>query len=321
MMRRTAMRGALIAVGVLAPLVALVALATPASAGNVTGACTGSDCSVSLDKFIHYGGSAFHPGAGGGNAIAITEDPPPCLWDVIGDQVTGSNYLVQLFPNPAPDLPFGIAASVKQAQDLLKNPTPGTWYNLPINPATDEAGVQACLKLPAYFFAPPGTTPPMPNIPPRILAEYAYNHMRLPVPQVTTSPATKGWVNLASFVWTNLPRQAQTITATLGDESVTLTATPRPASITAGSAGAAFSNCGPGGSHHSQAHPPATGPGTAPDCGVLWRNATAGATISATVTWDVTYAPDPDNGTLPAIPLTGTSQPLAISEIQSVNGG
>jgi hypothetical protein len=320
MMRRTAVRGAMIAIGVLAPL---AALSTPASAGNVTGSCTGPDCSVSLDKFITYSGPAAHQGGGGGSAIPITEDPPPCLWNVIGDQVTGSNYLVQLFPNPAPDLPFGIYKSVKQAQDLLTNPQPGTWYNLPINPATDAAGVQACLKLPAFYFAPPGTTPPMPQVPARILAEYAYNHMRLPLPRVTTSPADKGWVNLASFVWTNLPRQAQTITATLGDgpgaESVTLTATPRPASITAGDAGTAFSNCGPGGSRHSQRRPPATGPGTPPDCGVLWQNATAAATISATVTWDVSYTPG--NVALPAIQLTGTKGDLAISEIQSVNGG
>jgi hypothetical protein len=319
MMRRTMWRGALIALGVITPLAAITALATPASAGNVTGSCTGPNCSVDLSKFITYSGSAAHR-PGGGSAIPITEDPPPCLWNVIGDQVSGSNYLVQLFPDPTPDLPFDIYDSVQQAKALLKNPTPGTWYNLPINPAADEAGQQECLKLPAFFFAPPGTTPPLPHIPPRILAEYAYNHMRLPLPRVTTNPATKGYVNLASYVWTNLPRQPQTITATLGDQSVTLTATPVTTSITVGSAGEAFSaSCGPAGSKYPPHHPPATGPGVAPDCGVLWQDPTVGATIGATVTWDVSYTPG--NVALPAIPLTGNSRALAISEIQSINGG
>jgi hypothetical protein len=314
MMRRAMMRGAMIAVSVLAPLAALSS--SPAHAGSVTG-CTGANCSVSLSQFITYKGSPGAVAVNGGNAIPIDEDPPPCLWDPIGDATTGSNYIIQQFPNPAPDLPFDIPASVKQAKELLKNPVPGTWYNLPINPAAGEAGQQECLKLPAFFFAVPGVTPPMPRIPAKILAEYAYNHMQVPVPKLTTSPAGRGWVNLATFVWTNTPRRVW-VSATLGDQTVTVTARPGKTVITASDAGTVSDDCTVRGSKYPTGDAPDTGPGTAPDCGVLWHNSTTAATVGATVTWNVTYTPD--DQPLPNITLGGTAPAMPIAEIQSVNG-
>jgi hypothetical protein len=315
MMRRAVMRGAMIAASVLVPLAALSS--SPAHAGSVTG-CTGANCSVSLSQFIHYKGSppiTYDPS--GGNAIPINEDPPPCLWDPIGDATTGSNYIIQQFPNPAPDLPFDIPAAVTKAKALLKNPVPGTWYNLPINPAADEAGQQACLKLPAFFFAVPGATPPMPPIPAKILAEYAYNHMRVPAPKLTISPAGQGWVNLATFVWTNTPGQVS-VTARLGPQTVTVTARSAKTVITASDAGTVSDDCTVDGSKYPQGHPPDTGPGTAPDCGVLWHNSATAATVGATVTWNVTYTPD--NAPLPNITLGRTAPAMPIAEIQSVNG-
>jgi hypothetical protein len=314
MMRRAVMRGAMIAVSVIAPLAALSS--SPADAGSVVG-CTGANCSVSLSQFITYNGSKGAVDPNGGNAIPISLDPPPCLWENIGDQVTGSNYIVQQFPNPTPGLPFDIYASVKQAQALLKNPQAGTWYNLPINPAASPAGQQECLKLPAFFFAVPGTTPPMPRVPAKILAEYAYNHMKVPLPNLVTSPVGRGWVNLATFVWTN-NRQRVWVSATLGNETVTVTARPAKMAITASDGGAVSSDCTATGSHYPQRHAPDTGPGTAPDCGVLWQNSAAAATIGATITWNVSYTPG--NQPLPDIVLGGTTPAMPVAEIQGVNG-
>jgi hypothetical protein len=310
MIRRFPIAGA----AILAGLVAMLA-APPASAGSGVG-CSGNGCSVSLDRFITYQGD-YSPG--GTNHVQITEDPPPCLWVPIGDAVSGSNYIISQFPNPDQGLPFGIYDSVQQAKKLIANPAPGTWFNLPINPAAGQAGLQACLKLPAFVFVPPGQTPPMPPIPPRILAEYAYNHMLIPAPTLTTSPANKGWVNLATFVWTNSPRQRQ-VSATLGNETVTVTAHPAQTTITASTAGLPYtSGCGPNGSQYPEGHPPTTGPGVPPDCGVLWQAPTTAATITATVTWTVTWGPG--NHTLPPIPMTGTSPAMGVAEIQTINGG
>jgi hypothetical protein len=170
----------------------------------------------------------------------------------------------------------------------------------------------------------PGTqqrvqTPPMPFVPPRILAEYAYNHMSIPEPTLTTSPAARGWVNLATFVWTNSPRQ-RWISATLGNETVTVTARPVSTTISTSTAGTPYSSgCGPDGSRYPEGRPPATGPGTPPDCGVLWQAPATDAVISATVTWHVTWGPG--NQTLPAIPRTGTSPAIRVGAIQSINGG
>ena len=181
MIRRVAIAG-IVAAGLLAPRLA----AAPASAGSDLG-CAGNDCSILLSKLITLNGDV---GAGAG-FVPLSLPPPPCLWEPIGNAVSGSNYVLQQFPNPAPDTPFGVLASVRQAKKLLttRPVPPGTWYMLPINPAAGPAGEQACLQLPLFFFAVPGQALPTVPIPPRTLAEFAYNHMLIPRPTLTLNPA------------------------------------------------------------------------------------------------------------------------------------
>src|SRR4029077_20436527 len=108
----------------------------------------------------------------GAGFIPISLPPPPCLWEPIGNAVSGSNYVLQQFPNPTPDTTFGVPAAVRQAKKLLATrPVPaGTWYVLPINPAAGAAGGQACLRLPLFFFAVPGQALPVVPVPTRTLA-------------------------------------------------------------------------------------------------------------------------------------------------------
>jgi hypothetical protein len=311
MKRRVMIASAAAAIGLLLPL---AAAATPASAGTGVG-CTGSDCSVSIWQWVRLSGSV-GPGVVRSNPINVP--PPPCLWNPIGNAITGSQYIINLFPDPPPNLSFNIPASVKQAKQLLKDPQPGTWYNLPINPAAGAAGEAECLKLPAFVFVPPGGTPPMPHVPAIDLAEYAYNHMVVPKPVLTVSPATKSFVNLATYVWTNTPG-AVTATATLGGESVTVTAEPETTTVSSdpASAGTAYNNCGRLGSAvRPIGKAPDSGPGVHPDCGVLWQAPANGATVSARVQWRVTWT----GGQLPGIGETGTSVAFPVQEIQSVNG-
>ena len=97
---------------------------------------------------------------------------------------------------------------------------PGTWYELPVNPNAGAAGAAECAKLPLFAFEPPDVPPPMPNVPPVDLADYAYNNMRVPSPGVQLMPGTRGWVNLATYV--HLTRLHTTfVTASLGDQAVT----------------------------------------------------------------------------------------------------
>jgi hypothetical protein len=318
-----------IAAATLIPLAA----SAPATASSVSN-CNGPDCSTDLSQWIRYSGRGYSPGGPVGH-VAVDEQPPPCLWVNIGDQITGSQYIVNFFDGTTltPGAPFNIYNSLQQAKQLLKDGQPiGTWYNLPINPADNAAQVQACLALPAFVFVLPGGAPPLPHIPAQILAEFAYNHMRLPNPTVTASGRGSGFVNLATFVWWQVPR-TMWVTAALPDgQAATVVArVSARASISTSPAGAGTvgTNCGPQGSQHPVGHPPATTAGVAPDCGVLWTRTAQGATVTVTVTWQVVFHEGTSNrffgqpvpGAGNGITTQGTSNPIDVQQIQSINGG
>jgi hypothetical protein len=228
---------------------------------------------------------------------------------------------------------------VQQARTLLRNTPvpPGTWWQLPVNPAASKAAQRQCYTLPLFDFTVPGQAPPTPPVPLQTLAEYAYNHMAIPAPTLTVNPAGRGYVNLATYVWgrsrpvspaTGRP-DAYEVTATLGGESVSVWAQPAAKdafSVAANGPGTPYSACGPDGSRYRVAHAPASaGAGTPPDCGVLWQAPVAGASVSATVTWSVTWGAGVRNGpgpnVLPPIQMTGRTPPFPVAEIQSINGG
>ena len=332
MMRRVALAG------IIATALPVLLLAGPASAGSGVN-CTGATCSVSLSSFIRLSGD-YTPGSGSAQ-VPVNVPPPPCLWEPIGDTIAGAHYIISQFPGAAPILPFGVYQSVQQAKRQLKNGgPPGTWYVLPINPAAGPAGAAACLKLPLYAWVPPGQVPPMPPIPPKILAAFAYNHMLIPQPTLTTNPARKGYVNLATYVWANWAGQAGTIrqrvnpngtysiTATLGNQSATVWAQPASSGFTVHVAGPGTpysAGCGINGSKYPVGHPPAdAGPGQAPDCGALWRATTTGATITATVRFNVTWGAGilhgPGPNALPPIPITSRPVTVPVAQIEGLNG-
>jgi hypothetical protein len=329
MIRRVALAGILTA-GLLAPL----AITTPVGAGSDIG-CSGNDCSISLSRSIKLWGTATNGSWATPTPIPVT--PPPCLWAPIGDALTGSQYIIQNFGAMPPNSYFDITQSVQLAKKLLKeNPPPaGTWYELPTNPAASPAAQQQCRQLPLFFFDRPGQALPAVPISPEWLADYAYNHMRIPAPSLKINPQNKGYVNLATYLWAAWPGAQQNgsvayyITAQLGAQIVTVWARATSFRVdvtgpgTAYSAGCAIKT----GSHYPTESPPANaGPGTPPDCGVLWQAPTAGATITATVTWNVTWGQgqltSPGPQALPPLTTSRTRQPpLRVVEIQSINGG
>jgi hypothetical protein len=327
-----ALAGAALA-GPLAPLAPAGAVPSGAGVG-----CTGSTCSVQLSGVIRLKGDF---GAVGSASAPLNVPPPPCVWQPLGDAVTGSRTILKQFGTAAASVPFGVHATVQQARRLLAaRPVPrGTWFQLPVNPAASPAAQSACLTLPLFFFARPGQAPPAPPVPLTTLAAFAYDHMTIPVPRVTVNPAGHGYVNLATYVWARTrPVSATTgrpgayeVIATLGAQTVSVwaqPATPGALRVGVGSGhGAAYSGCGPGGSRFPVGRVPASAgaAGTAPDCGVLWQAPDAAATVSVTARWMVTWAAGvlhgPGNRRLPVIALTGRTAPLRVAEIQSINGG
>jgi hypothetical protein len=319
MKRRVMFAGVAAIAGLLVPL---AAAAPSADAGTGVG-CVGSQCSVSVWQFVKLGGPAYHQGSS--NTVPVNVPPPPCLWNPIGDATSGSQYIIGEFGTVTKqDSQFDVYQSVQQAKQLLAAPKPGTWYELPINPNAGAAGAAECLKLPLFAFEAPNVPPPMPNVPPVDLADYAYNNMRVPSPGVQLMPGTRGWVNLATYV--HLNRLHRTfVTASLGDQAVRVTAVPTKLEISSSAGGQVYSQgCTLSGSKYQAGHLPTTGAGVPPDCGVLWQAPTTAGTVTATVTWAITWRVTngdvAGNGVLPPITLAGTSAAIRVAEIQSVNG-
>lgn len=326
MIRRIAIAAGVTAAGFLASLSATVPASAgsgPASGSSSGGACVGPACSVGVEQFITYKGTPGAVAQSGTGHASIDVQPPPCQWIPVGDATTGSRYVIQ---NSVDSPLFDQNKTLKQAKDLQQNPAPGEWYYLPINPAAGAAGAQACLQLPLYAWVPPGQVPPMPPVKNRTLAQFAYNHMRVPQPQLITNPVGKGFVNLGTYVWlTQASTGTISVTASLGNQSATVTAVPGKPSITTNPPAVYGNKCGATGSAAPVGQPPkSAGAGAVPDCGALWRAPTGGATITATVAWHVTFTGTggigPAQGGLRTIPMQGTTGPFPVREIQSVNG-
>ncbi|HEY1917983.1 MAG TPA: hypothetical protein VGH27_20615 [Streptosporangiaceae bacterium] len=335
MIRRVALAGITAAA---LPLLLLVSLLVsgPANAGTSVG-CLGPTCSLSLSQLITLRGS--YTNGVGSATEPVDVPPPPCLWEPIGDTTAGAHFIINEFPQGASQ--FGVTASVAQAKKQLKHggQPAGTWYELPINPAAGAAGAAACLKLPLFYFVEPGQALPAPPVPVKTLADYAYNHITIPSPTLTVNPANRGYVNLASYVWANWGAPIgggggnvnadgdYWVSATLlnSNESATVWAQPGKLSIQVNGPGRAYSSgCGIDGSRYPKGKPPASaGPGVTPDCGVMWTGTDAQASITASVTFKVSWGPGILNGpgpnALPDITITSAPIPVSVAQIQNLN--
>jgi hypothetical protein len=333
--RRAVTRRAAWAGLILACLAGPPAAAGPARAGAGVG-CTGDSCSVLLSSLITLRGD---DSATGSAQVPLPVTQPPCLWQSIGDTTVGSRDIISSYGAAAPGTPFGVFGSVQLARRLLRRRPvpPGFWWQLPVNPAATPAGQKVCQRFPLFSFAPPGVVPAEPPVPLRTLADYAYNHMRIPRPRLTINPAAKGYVNLATYVWgqtrpvsavTGRP-DAYEVSATLGAQTVSVWAqlAGRDAfSVGASGPGQAYSDCRAGGSHGPVGQAPANaGAGYPPDCGVLWQGPAATAAVQVTLRWTVSWGPGvlagPGAHPLPPITITGQTPPFPVAEIQSINGG
>jgi hypothetical protein len=300
---------------VLSAVTAAVAASPPAYADGGAN-CSGQSCSINLAQYIQLGGDVGGPGIGPGTSISVP--PPPCWYVPYLDgqdmykTATGLGDFQQFMPE------------IKKDRYAA-----GLWYirNTYVNCPLTEA-----------VFVPPGGLPPPPPIPPSTLAAFAYNQMRMPVPQLTLNPVRRSVVNLPTYVWAHWPADPATgsmttkkITASLkqGNESVTVWAQAGNLNVNASSPGIAYSaGCGPTGSRYPVGRPPAagSGPGAKPDCGVVYQGTSTGSPLSVTLTWSTSWGSGDFNGpgpnALAPITVTGPNPPQAepVAEIQNLNG-
>lgn len=281
--------------------------------GSGTG-CSGVACYANVWRYITLSGTpgAFSPGGGSGPQVQLP--PPPCYMEPMFSgpelyRLWKAGTQTKVGPGGQnPGFPF---ASYLPKIRQHKNDTGGSWWERVINL---RAGGSCGLPLLAWVSN--GAAPPLPTLPAVDLADYAYDHMTLPLPQLTLNPATRSYVRLPTYVWDTLAFTGAHVTATLGNESATVAAAAGNLSLTAGGAGATVhdAGCTPRGSR--SADPPANaGPGTAPDCGVTFTAPASSGTITGKISWTVTSGAR----TFRPILVRGTKQ-VPVDEIQSLNG-
>jgi hypothetical protein len=346
--RRYLVTGVTLAAVLFGPVAGAVLTAGPASADNGTssvGCSTGDSCEVMLEKMVTFDGYNYDKNA---HNMVVDIAPPPCLWEPIGDGTTGSQAIVNEWGDDWTKAPstYQINIAVKNAHSYLtKPPAPdGTWYELPVNDAAGQAGIQECLQMPLYEFKAPGQVPRGITIPPATLAQLALAKMDLPkAGAMTLNPASgHTFTNLPTYLRVALAGRYQTgpngmpyatVNASLGDNAATVWAFPSKLKVSASGGGQytpATSGCGYLGS--SQISTPAAqnaGPGTTPDCGATFQSP-ANWQLAAGLTWQACWVAGIVDGP-PAAgcqPVTGAqldptnwASPVTVNEIQSVDNG
>jgi hypothetical protein len=324
-----------------ATLVALTAAPATAGAGPPGSAgCVGVTCWAQLG--VRLSGPGYQPGRAPNTGFALTAVPPPPCWYIPFASAQGMLDFLNTeltSPGAAQDgVPQLLAVHETQIRQLARADAAGQWYTL-TEPTPPAAGSLSCIQQSAgpadaryYLWIPAGQQAPQPNVPARDLAEYAYSQMTLPGPRVTADPAGTTYVSLPTYL-----RAANVtpvfITARLGNEQVTVTATP--AGLAIGAAGAtAYGNgrggdCQPGGSTASAAVVNRAGPGDHPDCGLVFQSPSdTPVTVAAAEAWTAGWAAagagaGPAGQPLPP-PTPTAADPaltLQVNEIQSVDGG
>jgi hypothetical protein len=334
MSHRRAARLVTAVVAVSSGLLALVVAGGPALADTPGAGCTGQSCWVSLQsQYIHLSGSYTNSPTG---FTPVPVPPPPCwMSPVLSGPEMYAAYKAGIGQKVGPNGVSVNAGLGPFIPDIIKHKNdPGMWY-VPTM-LTTAAGFACGNQLPLLAWVAPGAAPPPPPISPAQLAAYAYDHMKIPSPSLVVNPAGRSFVSLPTYVWAiqaggpnipagapNIPAGAKmpanlSITASSANNSVTLTATTRELVLT-DSSGTVYSPCPPSGSKYPVGRPPQnSGPGTTPDCGVVFTAPSTANTIGASLTYaiNVIGAPVVFNN----ITVTG-GKTVSVAEIQNLNGG
>lgn len=279
---------------------------------------------------------------GGSSAVACQQSSAPGCTVTVGDStvVPASNATVQVQagvtgggtcrdwrgkPAPCTDPNWGWMGSNGCYWQVDTQYQPPAWDTADQHPG--EAGAWFLLTCLGGF---PGTgggivwlltaggiaaPPPAPDV----LARQAVNQLALAGPRIEMSPSAEQLVNVPTWLWLERSAWAPvSATASVPGESVTATASPVSVTWTLGD-GTTLLCQGPGTPYTPGGDPSAA----SPDCGHTYRRSSAGQpglvfTVSATVTWGVTWEGGGQSGTLPGLTTTSTAT-LRVAESQAIN--
>lgn len=248
------------------------------------------------------GGSASSGGSSSDSGSSAVVAPSPTKTIVNG----ACTY--QADPGYQP--PAGVAAGAK----------PGAWYLRTCPDAINSNGIASTTTQVVWMAngtLPASAAPPAPGV----LAAQAQKKLVLPVPSIESSPAPGLPQLVAVPMWAWVPGgqfAARSATAAVPGESVTATATPVSVSWSWGD-GASTTCSGPGTPYTNADSASAA----SPTCGHTYTrdSGTGDFTLSATITWNVTWAGGGQSGAFNGMTTTATEAVHVEQSRALVTGG
>jgi hypothetical protein len=345
-LRSQAALAGVLALSVLAS--AQVALANGNGRGERRPGTDGGTTDTGIYAGASYQGVVFEPPAQGADALNVAAGsdwvPPPCYyaprWKAsefadfwynhaermahkTEDAATAAEIIRRHEERYGPDSEY--------RDHNIEKEDEGSWWTSYTNPdSPDKSGLAGCGE-PVFWVNYSDPPPDLPGVPDaRMLAELAYAQVDIPPLKVELNPKAQGQkVNLDTWVW--LPAadlNPVSVTASLdgfASLSSTVTATPSRLTLDPGTADAIVHAGNDGceiGPDGAIGEPWDAGKeGRQPSCGVTYLRATTARssyTLSATLTWTITWeGSDGSGGPLPDGEFT-TTQDLTVQEIQTI---
>lgn len=261
----------------------------------------------------------------------IAVDPgKPASDPTTGSSTSGGSGRLIANPTPTPE-PTMVNGSCTYTPDPSYQPPPtdtadqhtgekGAWYQMTCPDAVKPGNRPIATTTTTEVWLP--TPPPAPVLPtPAQLAAEAQKKLQLPAPTIASNPRP-GLPQLVSVpMWAWTPRSVFTpvsATAEVPGESVTATATPVSVTWIFGD-GSSTTCAGPGTPFPAGGDPEAS----SPDCGHTYtRSSGSGSfTVTATITWNVTWAGAGQVGSFNGMTTTASEQVQVLQSQAVVTGG
>jgi hypothetical protein len=339
--------GRFLAIGAVAGVIALApgtaSADWPPSAGTQgdTKQSGHSDAGTLISK-VTYSGSVRPQGSKSGTVQPVGNWTPPACWYEPRSVAEFKKYVETMYEETinTPGQANYAKTAVGQFRDIYTDgkykdyngdkADEGNWWVAVQNPdRLDDPASMECGELP--FWVANNDDPGVPQaVTPRILAEAAYNAIRLPDTKVTLAPQNITKVNLPTWAWLDKATfKDVSVTAALDvaglDISATTTAKPVSLKLEPGTSDAetypASGECRLN-DDDSIGAPYAKGKaGRTPPCGIKYLRSSGDGTyrLRATITWAVNWTGTGGAGGGLPDGTFGTTQDITVQEIQSVN--
>ncbi|MER6293882.1 hypothetical protein ACWDMR_03550 [Streptomyces althioticus] len=329
---------------VLAPGIAHADRGGGASQGGGTSETSGGREGAGLvSKVVYRGSTSGSRGSDGRGALQPVGDwTPPACWYEPRSAEQFRDYVESVYEETV-NTP-GQHSYAKQSVGMFREDyKDGTYKNYNLDKKDEgsfwvavrdedrrmEPEAQACDKMP--FWVENGDPVPVENaVTPEVLAELAYNRVRLPAAEVTLRPDAATKVNLPTWAWLDKATFKETsVTASIavGGLNIQATTTARPVSLRLepGTPDAetypASGECtidadGSIGEPYTRGQAERT-----PPCGLKYLRSSGDGTFTlrATITWEIAWTGTGGAGGDLPDGTFGNDQAVTVQEIQSVN--